>query len=34
MQKGAEGEGAAKEDDDDIPDLVEGENFEGKADVE
>jgi nascent polypeptide-associated complex subunit beta len=33
MQKGVEGEDK-KEDDDDIPDLVEGENFEGKADVE
>lgn len=33
LQKGAEGEDK-KEDDDDIPDLVEGENFEGKADVE
>jgi len=38
MQKsGGEGiEGASKgeDDDDEIPDLVEGENFEGKADVE
>jgi nascent polypeptide-associated complex subunit beta len=33
MQKGVEGEDK-KEDDDDIPDLVEGESFEGKADVE
>ncbi|KAL1304732.1 hypothetical protein AAFC00_003677 [Neodothiora populina] len=34
MQKGAEGEEKKDEDDDDIPELVEGENFEGKADVE
>ncbi|GAB7348138.1 hypothetical protein MBLNU459_g6154t1 [Dothideomycetes sp. NU459] len=33
LQKGAEGEDK-KEDDDDIPDLVEGESFENKADVE
>merc|ERR1712093_859179 len=33
MQK-AEGGDDKKDDDDDIPDLVEGENFEGKADVE
>jgi len=34
LQKGAEGDDKKDEDDDDIPDLVEGENFEGKADVE
>ncbi|KAI4789052.1 nascent polypeptide-associated complex subunit beta [Aureobasidium sp. EXF-8845] len=34
MQKGVEGEDKKDDDEDDIPDLVEGENFEGKADVE
>lgn len=35
LQKGGEGEEGKKEDDDDeIPDLVEGENFESKGDVE
>lgn len=35
MQKGGEGEdGKEKDDDDEIPDLVEGENFESKGDVE
>lgn len=33
LQKGAEGEGKG-DDDDEIPDLVEGESFENKADVE
>lgn len=36
MQKGAEGEEGKKEgeDDDEIPDLVEGSNFENKNEVE
>jgi nascent polypeptide-associated complex subunit beta len=35
MQKSGEGEDGKKDDDDDeIPDLVEGENFESKGDVE
>jgi len=37
LQKGGEGEGDKKEggdDDEEIPDLVEGENFESKGDVE
>lgn len=36
LQKGAEGEGKKDDDDDEIPDLVEGENFENSktADVE
>lgn len=35
LQKSGDGEDKKDDDDDDeIPDLVEGENFEGKADVE
>jgi len=34
LQKGGEGEASKEDDDDEIPDLVEGENFEGKNDVE
>ena len=34
LQKGGEGEEKKDDDDEDIPELVEGENFEGKADVE
>ncbi|KAI7222697.1 Nascent polypeptide-associated complex subunit [Hortaea werneckii] len=34
MQKGGEGEEGKKDDDEDIPDLVEGSNFENKNEVE
>ncbi|SMQ45916.1 unnamed protein product [Zymoseptoria tritici ST99CH_1A5] len=34
LQKNAEGEDKKDDDDDEIPDLVEGENFESKGEVE